>query len=152
MRILGIDPSTTACGWALYDSKTERLLACETMKVPGGDLLQRLVRLEDVIHDIIPQGCDVDLVTIESSFSKGRNSDRPLAYVSVRFELRAYRLGMAYRLMTNQAVRKIVVGRGNATKVDVQIALRQRFGMEFDSLDASDAAAVAVAGAMELEV
>lgn len=151
MRILGIDPGTRALGYAIYDSERDDLLDVGLWELKGKEVDDRLDLVAPAMVDLLPGGCNIDLVAVERMFSTGNSADAALAVVAYLVRRRARCLGIPHVEIPAASVRKIVVGKGNAKKPEVLAYLVQRFGWEFPTTDASDAAAVAVAGASLVE-
>lgn len=154
MRVLGIDPGTRCLGWALYDTARGELLDAGVYDLPDvGDADERVRHVPGVLRELIPHGCNLDLVAVEKQFSRDNCADRPLHVVAWMVKTRAREVGLPPPVEIPAAsARKAVVGRGNATKPEVLACLRERLGYDFPSTDASDAACVAVAAVAYAEV
>ena len=151
MRILGIDPSTSCVGWALYDSERERLLGHGRIRPVRRDLGDATANADDrcrqiaaALVDLIPHECDLDLVASEKQISQRNAGDAPLHVVAYLVRARCAAVEVVCVEIAHASAYKAVCGRGNAGKPEVKRLLSLRFG-EFLTEDEADALAVAIA-------
>lgn len=151
-RILGLDPSTVAAGWAVLDilDGQETVAASGVWKPSGVDLDQKLVSAHNWLHGLIDR-YGPSVLGIETPFFK-LNAQTMHTLSS---------LGAAFRLAaTLRAVRVVAVtpaGRctaiglgGNAEKLQVLYTVNAIFGLELTNHNISDAVAIAAAAALKL--
>lgn len=151
-RILGLDPSTVATGWAVLDvlDGQETIAGCGAWAPPGRDLDQKLASAHNWLHDLIDR-YGPSVLGIETPFFK-LNAQTMHTLSS---------LGAAFRLAaTLRAVRVVAVtpaGRctaiglgGNAEKLQVLYTVNAIFGLELTNHNISDAVAIAAAAALKL--
>lgn len=144
MIVLGIDPGSNRMGWARVDV-TEDLLLGGRVERFHGDLLERLDQIREALPGLM-QG--VDAVAFEKMFSIGNFGDRALHGVAVAIQCAARAAGVPCHEIPCATARRLVIGRGNADKDDVERSLLARWGLPagaFESQDVSDAACLALA-------
>jgi crossover junction endodeoxyribonuclease RuvC len=147
MRVLGIDPGTRVAAWAIYDAVADTVMDYREVvfsKKSSAD--ERLKQVPDMLAEIIPDNSSLDLVAYEKMFSMGNNADAPLAVFAWLIRIRCLEVGVPFIEIPHTSVYKEVVGRGSATKEEVQVSLSERFGEPFPSTDVTDAIAIAIAG------
>ena len=146
MRILGIDPGTTSCGWAIIEDQPDTVpLAGGVIKV-SGDQARRLSiirrELESVYADHKPMH-----VAIEGGFVGPVNAQAALAigYARAIAMLIAGDHELHYKLYPPATVKKTVAQSGRAKKPQVRKAVESILGIDCKGLDdLSDAYAVAI--------
>ena len=145
-RIISLDPGTLNSAWVLYDSTQGRILDYGTWsmkaKVPVD---QRLEEVPEWLRQVLPEGCNVDVVVVEKMFSSGRGSDAPLAVFAWMVRCRAHRLGIPCTEIPRSSVLVNAYGHGRAEKGDLKSLMEFRFNEEFPTEDVADAVALAVA-------
>jgi len=153
MRILGLDPSTVATGWALLDVDDdggECVLETGTYAPPHGDLDEMLLAAYGWCQDMMSD-CQPDILAIETPFYK--LNARTLSTLAA--------LGGVLRLAATQAgLRVIAVAPsqrctalglpGNATKQQVLYTVNAIYGLNLDDHNQADAVAIAAAAALRL--
>lgn len=151
MRILGIDPGTAICGWAVIDHKGSSMTAVDygaIQTVAGSDPAWRLgeifEQLVAVIHRFEPE-----VAAIEKLFF-GQNSRTALAVGQARGValLAIARASMPYVEMSPNEVKQAVTGYGGADKRQVQLMVQRLLGLSKVPKpdDVADALAVAITG------
>jgi hypothetical protein len=79
LRILALDPSSTACGWAVFDAWPAELVDFNVIR--GGGRKEPLERIDRMKHEVatIAQGFLPDIIVIEVTKGKhyGRDNHRP---------------------------------------------------------------------------
>ena len=142
--VLGADLSLKRSAFVLIDS-TMVVQDFETFPILGGPKLNlRATRL--FVRKL--KAYTADLCVIE-------NNDHQVWYRPLFHGLltACQARDLATASATPSAVRKVIVGKGNATKAEVAFVLGERFGIGFEDdegYDLSDAAACAVWGVMHL--
>jgi crossover junction endodeoxyribonuclease RuvC len=150
MRVLGIDPGLTRCGYAVLDSVrsgTVRAVSIGVIRTPSTDPLpQRLaaLRLEfaALIHEFGPQAVAVEQVffqvNVRTAMSVGQASGLALAEAALA--------GCDVVQYTPNQVKDAVAGWGGADKQQVQKMVQVRLGLVAlpEPADAADAAALAL--------
>ncbi len=149
MRILGLDPGSSATGYGIVESHVGRLRAVVrgTISPPRGlPFLNRLPyiasALEELLHHHQP-----DVAAVEDVFV-ARNSRAALKLGQARGAalVPLLRSGLAVHEYAARLVKKNVVGYGGADKEQVRRMVRILLGLGTEplSFDASDALAVAI--------
>ncbi|MHB9880099.1 crossover junction endodeoxyribonuclease RuvC [Pacificimonas sp. ICDLI1SI03] len=148
MLILGIDPSLTATGWGVIRSEGSRIghVANGTIKVPAKlDMPARLAMLFAEVRALIAEHTP-DAAACEEVFSN-QNPQSTLKLGQARGAVLAAlgAAGLEVREYAPRLVKKAIVGTGGADKRQVQAMVERLLpGAKPDSLDASDALAVAI--------
>jgi crossover junction endodeoxyribonuclease RuvC len=146
-RVLGVDPGSSATGWALVvaDGGSHRLEATGVVRPKGADRSSRLAdlycRFSEVIERVAP-----DCAAVESSFS-GRNPRSGLALAESRGVILAAlgRLAVATHSFSPAEVKSAIVGHGRAEKHQVVYMVTRLLRLTVEPpRDAADAIAVAL--------
>ena len=147
--ILGIDPSSTNTGFGLVDYSPQRCTLVELgcIRTPTkASLDDRLVVLFDRIAEVIAE-FEPQQVAMESSFyGKDPDAAGKLGQARGVLSLAVRKSGRDVFQYTPTEVKKAVVGRGAATKEQVQFMVGKLLNLAEvpRPLDASDALAVAL--------
>lgn len=150
VRVLGIDPGLTRCGYAVLDATGPgkgSLVALGVLRTPPDDPLpQRLAALRDdlalLIADYRPSAVAVEQVffqvNVRTAMSVGQASGLALAEAAAA--------GCEVAQYTPNQVKDIVAGWGGAGKEQVQKMVQIRLGLASvpKPADAADAAALAL--------
>lgn len=150
VRVLGIDPGLTRCGYAVVDALSASKITARALGVvrtPASDPLpQRLADLRRELRDLIaehkPQVVAVEQVffqvNVRTAMSVGQASGLALA--------EAAEAGCEVHQYTPSQVKLAVVGVGTASKEQVQHMVKARLGLSVapKPADAADAAALAL--------
>ncbi|MBV7256039.1 crossover junction endodeoxyribonuclease RuvC [Pacificimonas sp. WHA3] len=151
MLILGVDPSLTATGWGVIRMEGSRLghIANGTIKVPAK--LAMPVRLSMLFADVsaIIRAHEPDDAAMEEVFTN-KNPQSTLKLGQARGAVMAAlgAGGLDVAEYAPRLIKKAVAGTGTAEKRQVQAMVERLLpGARPDSLDASDALAVAIAHA-----
>lgn len=150
LRVLGIDPGLTRCGFAVVDGRGPSAATAITMGVirtPATDELpQRLASLRDelvaLINEFVPDVVSVERVffqtNVRTAMSVGQASGLALAEAALA--------GCEVIQYTPNQVKDAVAGWGGADKVQVQKMVQARLGLSAlpRPADAADAAALAL--------
>ena len=147
VTVLGIDPGSRITGVGVITVKGSDLVYVhsESVKLPASELSTRLgliySRLKEIIHATQP-----DIVAIEKVFiAKNPQSALVLGHARGAAMLAAVNSAIPVVEYSATEVKKTVVGRGRADKVQVQHMMRVLLGLRVTpEEDASDALAVAV--------
>jgi crossover junction endodeoxyribonuclease RuvC len=151
-RILGLDPSTVATGWAILDllDGQEQIAASGVWNPTGCDLDQKLVTAHYWLLDRIDQYAP-SILGIETPFFKlNAQTMHTLSSLGAAFRLvaalRAVRI-----IPISPSARCTAVGLGgNADKAQVLYTVNAIFGLALTDHNQSDAIAIAAAAALKL--
>ncbi len=147
VRVLGIDPGSSATGWALVAAEGNRyhLEASGVLRPKGGDRERRLADLYRSLQEVVAT-CAPDCAVVESSFS-GRNPKSGLALAECRGVILAA-LGcndFAITSYTPAEIKSAIVGNGRAEKQQVvYMVVRLLKLVQSPPNDAADAMAAAL--------
>ncbi|MDA8195198.1 MAG: crossover junction endodeoxyribonuclease RuvC [Thermaerobacter sp.] len=151
MRILGIDPGTAICGWAVVDRTGSSMTAVDfgVIRTPAGrEPSRRLADIFDALSALIDR-LRPEAAAVEQLFF-GQNSKTALAVGQARgvVLLALARASLPYVEITPNAVKQAVTGYGGADKRQIQLMVQRIFGLDGipQPDDAADALAVALAG------
>lgn len=149
MRILGIDPGTRFLGWGVIESDGPRLVAhgYGVLKAnPRTELPLRLVTLARGLREVI-QAHAPDVAAIEEAFY-GRDARASLRLGEGRGAVLLIlgEAGLPITGYANNVVKRAVTGGGRADKERVRAMVVRMLNLSEvpDSLDASDALALAL--------
>ena len=146
-RVLGVDPGSSATGWALIiaDGNRYRLEAHGVVRARGSQRAERLAdldrRFSAKVTDVAP-----DCAAVESSFS-GRNPKSSLSLAECRGVILAVlgRCGVATWSYPPAEVKSAIVGHGTAQKQQVAFMVTRLLSLDEEPpADAADAMAVAL--------
>jgi crossover junction endodeoxyribonuclease RuvC len=153
LRILGIDPGTVRCGWAVIDKAGNRLAHVESgviqppVKAP---MAQRLMHIHRELSEVIGRNGPTECA-IESVFY-GLNAQTAIKLGQARGSAMVAAAGMGLDVFEYEAslVKQRATGRGNASKEQVRSMVALMFRLSDDMiLDRSDALAIAVCHAQQ---
>lgn len=150
IRVLGIDPGLTRCGYAVVDGAgagTATAVAIGVIRTPPTDALpHRLAVLRDEFRSLIleyaPEAVSVEQVffqvNVRTAMSVGQASGLALA--------EAWSAGCVVAQYTPNQVKDAIAGWGAAPKAQVQKMVQARLGLARppEPADAADAAALAL--------
>jgi crossover junction endodeoxyribonuclease RuvC len=148
-RILGVDPGTRVVGYAIVDVPAPGrfdYVECGVLKVRAADELSaRLLELGGALREVIAEFSPAGLA-IERAFH-GLNAASALKLAEARGALKLIALehGLTVAEYAPAMIKRAVVGRGRATKAEVQARVRLlcRLGSAPEA-DAADALAIAI--------
>lgn len=150
MRVLGIDPGLTRCGYAIIDGSPGRAPRAVTYSVlrtpPDAELGERLLAISDAIAELISTYLP-DVVAVERVFSQHNvrtvMGTGQAAGVAI---LEATRAGVAVAMYTPTEVKAAVTGSGNADKGQVSAMVTRLLHLSEPPrpADAADALALAI--------
>lgn len=151
LRVLGVDPGTRIAGYAIVDvlgPGRNRYIECGVLRASGvgersiGERIFELAQsMEDVIEEFAPQA-----MAIECAFTQNNaQSALKLAEARGAFKYLAGLRGLAVHEYAPSRIKRVVTGRGGATKAEVSNRVRLLCGLERPpSVDAADALAIAL--------
>jgi crossover junction endodeoxyribonuclease RuvC len=149
MRVLGIDPGTRVVGYALLDVPAPGrfvYVECGVLRVRARDeLAARLLEIASGMRELITE-FSPQVLAIERAFH-GLNAASALTLAEARGALKLVALeqGVTIREYAPAMVKRAVVGRGRATKADVQARVRVLCRLTSEpEPDAADALAIAI--------
>ncbi len=154
--IMGIDPGSKFTGWgviATAEAQSQFELRGQGVIALGEGLFHErlgllLQRYEDLITIYRP-----DCVAIEKVFlAKNADSAFKLGHARGVIVAVAARLGIPVYEYATRHAKKMLTGNGAATKEQVQFLIENMFSFRADKLDATDAMALAVCHAREIEI
>ncbi len=150
MRVLGVDPGLTRCGFGVVDGDPGRplsLVAVDVVRTPAGmPLGERLMTIEDAMGRWIV-GHEPDAVAVERVFSQHNvRTVMGTAQASGVAVLTAARHGLPVALHTPSEVKAAVTGNGQADKAQVAAMVTRLLKLDTRPrpADASDALALAI--------
>lgn len=152
--MLGIDPGTRLVGYGVIDVNGNELryVECGVLRAStGGELSDRLHELAGGLIDVIGE-LGPDVVAIESAFH-GINAASALKLAEARGALREVCMqnGLGVSEYAPATVKRLVVGRGRATKADVKARVTLVCQLRREpAVDAADGLALAICHAQGL--
>ncbi|HET9594885.1 MAG TPA: crossover junction endodeoxyribonuclease RuvC [Anaeromyxobacteraceae bacterium] len=146
MSVLGIDPGTRRCGYAVVDRRGTRLvrIASGVLAVGDGPMAERLGTLLDALLRLA-DGAGVEAVAVETAYC-GRSARSALALGLARGVAlaAAARAGRPVYEYAPAEVKRAFTGSGRAEKAQMVSTARMLFGLSPRLPDEADALAVAV--------
>jgi crossover junction endodeoxyribonuclease RuvC len=148
VRILGIDPGSRNCGYAVVEKSGRELRYVEcgvlqaSAKLPVEKRLGEIARgLREVVEELAPEVAAVEDVfsatNVRTALLLGQARGAALAVVGGA--------GLAVHAYPPATVKKSVTGRGGAPKEQVALMVRALLGLKrVPAADAADALAVAI--------
>ncbi len=148
MRILGIDPGTNKCGYAILDvnKKNMQLVEAGFIKIKTSTLQQQLSELIEGL-DLVIANTVIDEVAIEDIFfAHNPKTVIRLAQFRGALSLKIIQDLGFFSEYTPLQVKKAVTGKGKATKEQVAYMVKILLGIkrEIRPFDITDAIAVAI--------
>ena len=150
MRVLGIDPGLTRCGFAVLDGSPGRSPRALTFGVlrtpPGAELGERLLALSDAIAELLTRYLP-EVLAVERVFSQHNvrtvMGTGQAAGVAI---LAATRAQIPVVMYTPSEVKAAVTGSGNADKAQVTVMVTRLLSLPEPPrpADAADALALAI--------
>ncbi len=146
MKILGIDPGTIKCGYAVIETKPKlTLVDAGFIKITEKELQYQLSQLIEGIDMIYSD--DIDAVAIENIFyAYNPQTVLKLAQFRGALSLRILQIHGNFNEYTPLQVKKAVTGNGKSKKEQVAFMVKRILGIkgEIKPLDITDAIAVAI--------
>lgn len=157
MRVLGVDPGSRLCGYAVIDVDDHRqcrYVECGVLSPDRGDRAEARLGniacwLTDVINELRPT-----IVAVEDVFI-GVNPRSALALAQARGTILAVAglSGLTVHSYAPTLVKQSVTGKGNAPKAQVAKMVAALVGLQRSpQADAADALAVAITHGMRFEI
>ncbi len=150
MRVLGVDPGLTRCGFGVVDGRTGApitLVAVGVVRTPPGDRIgERLCAVERAVEQWLDEHRP-DAVAVERVFSQHNvRTVMGTAQASAVAITAAARRGLPVALHTPSEVKAAVTGNGRADKAQVMtmVARLLRLATPPRPADAADALALAI--------
>lgn len=151
IRLLAIDPGSSNLGWAhMLD---EHIVMCGTLKLSGNkpDTFTRLyyfinlqldgIQASGSIIRMVPQ-----FIILESFFTGKMRGTTVIPELRGVIKLAAYQRNIEVVDVAPQTVKKFVTGKGNADKGMVRKAINEKYNMNTQTSDESDAVGIALTG------
>ncbi len=155
MTILGIDPGTRNCGYAIIKKEKNRVILVEAglIKIKEKMLQYQIVELCEGL-DIIFENHKIDEVSIEDIFyAFNPKTVLKLAQFRGALSLKILQIFGNFHEYTALQVKKAVTGNGKATKEQVSFMVKKILGIkkEIKPLDITDAIAIALTHAQRVK-
>lgn len=152
MRILGIDPGSRHCGWGVVERSGSRFLAVAWGRLspdPGRPLAERLLEISRGLGRVIAEQRPATAVVERVFHGASARSLIVLAEARGAILAELARHGLGVEELAPAEIKSAVAGSGRADKLQVERMVRLTLALGDAKLpaDASDALAVAVAGA-----
>lgn len=156
MNILGIDPGSRNCGYAVIklDKNTFSLQEAGLIKIKERVLQHQILEFVDGI-DLVLQNHKIDSVAIEDMFyAYNPKSVIKLAQFRGALSLKILQELGNFAEYTPLQVKKSLTGNGKAQKEQVAFMVKQLLGLkgEIKPLDITDAIAIAITHAQRLKL
>ena len=154
MKILGIDPGTRNCGYAIVEKNgnSVRLLEAGLIKIKTKILQEQIVEMTEGF-DLIFSKHEIDEVSIEDMFyAFNPKTVIKLAQFRGAISLKILQKFGNFAEYTPLQVKKAVTGNGKSTKEQVAFMVKRLLGIkkEIKPLDITDAIAIALTHAHRL--
>lgn len=148
MKILGIDPGTRNCGYAIIEkiSGKTRLIEAGLIKIKTKILQEQIVEMTEGF-DLIFDKHEIDEVSIEDMFyAFNPKTVIKLAQFRGAISLKVLQKFGNFAEYTPLQVKKAVTGNGKADKTQVAFMVKKLLGIkkEIKPLDITDAIAIAL--------
>ena len=156
MTILGIDPGSSKCGYALLKVDKNRMQLSEAgfIKITAGSLQEQIPQLIEGL-DLVFKNHVIDEVAIEDIFfAFNPKTVIKLAQFRGALSLKVIQDLGSFFEYTPLQVKKAVTGKGKATKEQVAYMVKILLGIkqEIKPLDITDAIAVAITHAQRVQM
>ena len=156
MTVLGIDPGTRNCGYAIIKKEKNRVILVEAglIKIKERILQYQIVELCEGL-DIIFKNHKIDEVSIEDIFyAFNPKTVLKLAQFRGALSLKVLQVFGNFHEYTPLQVKKAVTGNGKASKEQVSFMVKRILGIkkEIKPLDITDAIAIALTHAQRTKI
>ncbi|MDR1007916.1 MAG: crossover junction endodeoxyribonuclease RuvC [Campylobacteraceae bacterium] len=156
MNILGIDPGSKNCGYAVIEKNSNklRLLEAGLIKIKSNELQYQITELVEGI-DIVFKNNNINEVAIEDIFyAYNPKTVLKLAQFRGALSLKVLQIFGNFSEYTPLQVKKSVTGKAKAKKEQVAFMVKRILGInqEIKPLDITDAIAVALTHAQRLKI
>lgn len=154
MKILGIDPGTRNCGYAIIEKNGRELKLIEAglIKIKTKILQEQIVEMTEGI-DLIFKNHIIDEVSIEDMFyAFNPKTVIKLAQFRGAISLKILQVAGNFAEYTPLQVKQAVTGNGKADKTQVAFMVKRLLGIkkEIKPLDITDAIAIAITHAQRI--
>lgn len=154
MKILGIDPGTRNCGYAIIEKNGRELKLIEAglIKIKTKVLQEQIVEMTEGF-DLIFKKHEIDEVSIEDMFyAFNPKTVIKLAQFRGAISLKVLQVFGNFAEYTPLQVKQAVTGNGKADKAQVAFMVKRLLGIkqEIKPLDITDAIAIALTHAQRL--
>ena len=154
MKILGIDPGTINCGYAIlhYENKKIKLIEAGLIKMKSRILQEQILEFIEGL-DLVLKNHQIDEVAIEDMFfAYNPKSVIKLAQFRGAISLKILQEYGSFSEYTPLQVKKSVTGNGKASKEQVAFMVKRLLNIkkEIKPLDITDAIAVAITHSQRL--
>jgi crossover junction endodeoxyribonuclease RuvC len=148
MKILGIDPGSRNCGFAIVENVNKKniLITAGVIKIKSRTLQEQLLEMNSAF-DIIFRENNIDEVAMEDIFfAHNPQSVMKLAQFRGALSLKILHSFGKFGEYTPLQVKQAITGNGKATKEQVSFMVKRLLGLksEIKPLDITDAIAVAI--------
>ena len=148
MRVIGLDPGLRRTGWGIVDIEANRLRHLMNGVVapdPNADTAVRLMQLHDGLAKVLAEFAPDQAAVEQTLANRNAASTLKLGMARGTALLVSALAGLPVREYLPTAVKKAVVGTGQATKDQVAMMVGHLLpGCEIAGADAADALAVAI--------
>ena len=155
MTILGIDPGSRNCGYAVLESTHRlRLLEAGFIKITERNLQSQILEFVEGI-DLVLKAHNIDSVAMEGIFyAHNPQSVLKLAQMRGAISLKILQELGNFAEYTPLQVKKTITGKAKADKAQVAFMVKQILGIkqEIKPLDITDAIAVAITHARSSKI
>lgn len=144
MRVVGADPGIAKFGWAVLDFDGGPVLveAGSVTTAPRMGTPARLLAIKETLKKVFEK-YQPDMAAVEEVFYSGKNSIS-VAYAKAVFLLICAENEVPVFELSPTMVKSTVSGWGFSDKEGMMLSLKRLFGIEVESIDAADAAAIAI--------
>ncbi|RDU58053.1 crossover junction endodeoxyribonuclease RuvC [Helicobacter sp. MIT 99-5507] len=148
MNILGIDPGSRNCGYAIINSQKNKINLIEAglIKIKTTDFKEQILELISGL-DLIFKSKKIDIVVIENVFyAYNPKSVLKLAQFRGAIVCKVMQEFGNFYEYTPLQIKKSITGNGKADKIQVSFMVRRILGIknEIKPLDVTDAIAIAI--------
>ena len=155
MTILGIDPGTRNCGYAIIKKEKSKTILLEAglIKIKEKTLQYQIVELCEGL-EIVFKNHKINEVSIEDIFyAFNPKTVLKLAQIRGALSLKVLQIFGNFHEYTPLQVKKAVTGNGKATKEQVSFMVKRILGIkkEIKPLDITDAIAIALTHAQRVK-
>lgn len=137
--ILALDLSLRQTGYAIIDN--DKIIKSSVIKSPIN--LRGVQRLDFILKEIIELLNDIEVVAIEDYAYSAYGSMTKLAELCGVIKYYLYKMEKPFLLISSTALKKFVIGKGNAPKAAMMPAIFKKYKIETKSTDEADAIGLA---------
>ncbi|QQF52533.1 crossover junction endodeoxyribonuclease RuvC [Campylobacter fetus subsp. venerealis] len=156
MKILGIDPGTRNCGYAVIEKTGNKktLIEAGLIKIKQDSLQYQITQLCEGL-DIIFKSHKIDAVAIEDIFyAHNPKTVLKLAQFRGALSLKILQIHGEFSEYTPLQIKKAVTGKAKAAKEQVAFMVKKMLGInqEIKPLDVTDAIAIALTHSFNVKI